>query len=110
MQNETIGYRLSPQQARVWALAQRSQTYRAQCAILIEGRLKVALAVITGRHGILRTTFHRAAGLRLPVQVVADQGDVAWSQADLTDLPNVAAHGKLESLLLEDDTEPYDYS
>ena len=114
-QNQTIGYRLSPQQARVWVLAQRSQTYRAQCAILIEGglkadKLRAALSAVVNRHGILRTTFHRAAGLRLPVQVVADQGVVAWSEADLTDQPADKLDRTLNTVLREDEDRPCDYT
>src|SRR5436853_5052201 len=114
-QNQTIGYRLSPQQARVWVLAQRSQTYRAQCAILIEGglkadKLRAALSAVVNRHGILRTTFHRAAGLRLPVQVVAYQGVVAWSEADLTDQPADKLDRTLNTVLREDEDRPCDYT
>ena len=34
------GFKLSPQQKRVWGLHQNSSVYRVQCALLISGALK----------------------------------------------------------------------
>jgi hypothetical protein len=56
MQPQMIeGFRLSPQQKRVWALQQESPAYRIQCAVLLSGaldvrRLKEAVKVVVGRH------------------------------------------------------------
>jgi amino acid adenylation domain-containing protein len=77
---ETIqGYRLSSQQKRLWLLQQAvdSLAFRAQCAILIEGRLDVAVLTealkrLIARHHILRTTFHCYHGMTIPVQVITD--------------------------------------
>ena len=64
------GFRLSPQQRRVWLLQGDSQAYRAQCAIAIEGELdkevlKTALRTVIVRHEILRTTFYLSPQLRV---------------------------------------------
>ena len=68
------GYRLSPQQRRLWLLQPDS---RAQCAMLITGALDAkalerAILDVIARHEILRTTFHSLSGIRFPVQVVSD--------------------------------------
>src|SRR4030095_9606033 len=72
----TEGFRLSPQQERLWILQQGgSLPYRAQCAVLIQGDFNTALfqtalqAVIV-RHEILRTTFRFVAGMITPLQVI----------------------------------------
>ena len=82
------GYRLSPQQRRSWQLVQESQAYRAQCAVLIQGRLnhealQEALRVIVNRHEILRTTFLRQPGRRFPLQIIAARGSLSWQEVKL---------------------------
>jgi amino acid adenylation domain-containing protein len=77
MQEQIQGFQLSPQQKRLWSLQQDSNAYQAQCAILLEGNLKLdvlksALQQVLNRHEILRTTFHRPRGIKIPIQVIAD--------------------------------------
>ena len=46
MEQETIqGFRLSPQQKRLWLLHQsgHSSSYRVRCAVLIEGNLEIQI-------------------------------------------------------------------
>jgi hypothetical protein len=44
MQTQTLeGFRLSPQQKRLWLLQQDSLAYRAQCAIQIKGKLNAEI-------------------------------------------------------------------
>jgi len=67
-------YRLSPQQRRAWLLG-GGDGERAAAAVLLEGRLDLdrlagALQAAVARHEILRTTFRRRPGSRLPLQVV----------------------------------------
>ena len=78
MKPENIeGFPLSPQQKRLWQLQQQDgQTYAAQSAIQIKGKLdretlKQALQRIIERHEILRTNFHYLPGMTLPVQVIS---------------------------------------
>ncbi|GAB4190120.1 MAG: hypothetical protein Fur006_31930 [Coleofasciculaceae cyanobacterium] len=81
MQDASIeGFRLSPQQKRLWQLqeAGNHQPYRAHCAVLIEGNLKpeilkAALQDVINRHEILRTTFRVLEGMNIPLQVIGDR-------------------------------------
>ncbi len=87
----TAGFRLSAQQERVWAHQQLSDggARAAVCTIAIEGaaeplQLRNALERVTQRHEILRTVFHRQAGLKVPFQVIRDAVEPAWSMASST--------------------------
>lgn len=76
LQDQIQGFRLSPQQQRLWLFQQDSTAYRAQCAILLEGNLnieilKTALQTMCDRHEIFRTSFHRPPGIKLPLQAIA---------------------------------------
>lgn len=76
-QSPLEGFRLSPQQRRLWRLQGESQAYRAHAVLGIEGDLDRdallrVLAAVIGRHEILRTTFHRLPGMELPVQVIGE--------------------------------------
>src|SRR5437016_9711965 len=81
MSAETVeGFRLSPQQSRLWSLQALSgaKAYRAECSVAIEGnadlaRLRRCLEQIVARHEILRTSFRRLPGMNAPLQVVHDQ-------------------------------------
>ncbi|HKN83845.1 MAG TPA: amino acid adenylation domain-containing protein, partial [Pyrinomonadaceae bacterium] len=88
MQNKTIeGYRLSPQQNRMWRVLQ-NEAHRAHCAILIEGQLdidllRLAIEQVIGRHEILRTTFQRISGMDTPLQVINESGTVVFREYEL---------------------------
>src|SRR4026208_698944 len=83
MQNQIRGFRLSPQQKRLWSLLQDSPLPPAQCVIRIEGQLnestlKESLQDVIDRHQILRTTFNRSPGIVVPIQVVLDSSTPSW--------------------------------
>ncbi|MEH2455999.1 non-ribosomal peptide synthetase [Nostoc sp.] len=85
----TQGFRLSPQQKRLWSLQQYSSAYFAQCALLVEGNLKqevlkVALQQVIIRHGILRTTFHCLPGMKIPVMDVENSSLLSWNNINLS--------------------------
>lgn len=94
MQQEMIeGFRLSPQQKRLWLLQQEAQNqpYRSQSVVRIEGnlnieRLKVALQQVIDRHEILRTNFQCLPGMTLPLQVITDGSLPSIGQQDLSHL------------------------
>jgi amino acid adenylation domain-containing protein len=70
-------FHMSPQQALVWEAQPDGPTARVQSVLSIEGPLQPAvladaLRACVARHEILRTTFAAQAGLRLPLQVVAE--------------------------------------
>jgi amino acid adenylation domain-containing protein/non-ribosomal peptide synthase protein (TIGR01720 family) len=90
MLTETInGFRLSPQQKRLWLLQQESSAYIVQTAILLEGNLnkealKAALQQVISRHEILRSSFCKVVGLKLPIMVVEDRYIFSWQEIDLS--------------------------
>ncbi|HVR98011.1 MAG TPA: amino acid adenylation domain-containing protein [Thermoanaerobaculia bacterium] len=82
------GFRLSPQQRRIWELEQVQPGRFAHCALLLEGELdpqtlRRAVQELVDRHEILRTTFRRRAGLRVPLQVITESGEASWSEQRL---------------------------
>jgi amino acid adenylation domain-containing protein len=86
------GFRLSPQQERLWQWqAQSDGVYVVQCTLQIRGgldasRLLQALRRIVSRHEILRTGFRKRPGMSLPFQVIADAGEVCWQTHDVSAL------------------------
>ena len=74
------GYRLSPQQQRLWRLLAQSGTdpFRSVCVAELRGaldvsRLERALTAACRRHEALRTRFELLPGLDLPLQVIDDE-------------------------------------
>src|SRR5215475_13159849 len=117
MHQDTLeGFRLSPQQQRVWLLQQETpcQPYRAQCAVLLEGNidkatLQVALQRVVNRHQILRTTFRFLPGMRLPLQVIADS-HIAWGHdVNLSHVPPPEQETRIEALFEELSQLPFDF-
>ncbi|MBW4456091.1 MAG: AMP-binding protein [Nostoc indistinguendum CM1-VF10] len=108
MQNQIIeGFRLSPQQKRLWSLQQDGFAYRTQCAILLEGKLKgevlkEALQRVVNRHEILRTTFHRRSGIKIPIQVIADSSTPSWHNVNLSDWDLSEQEARIEELFQEE--------
>jgi amino acid adenylation domain-containing protein/non-ribosomal peptide synthase protein (TIGR01720 family) len=87
------GFRLSPQQEHLWSLREidHSEAYRARCVVLIDGELNVeilrrAVARVVAKHEILRTNFHRVAGMKGPVQVINDSSATQIFEHDLSGL------------------------
>src|SRR5690242_5352040 len=85
------GFRISPQQKRLWTLQQleQGQPYRVQCAVLIEGSLdknilNLTLQNVVNKYEILRTTFQCLPGMTIPLQVIADSSTLAIYDHDLT--------------------------
>ncbi|HKP10861.1 MAG TPA: condensation domain-containing protein, partial [Blastocatellia bacterium] len=110
----TEGYRLSPQQRRLWGLQDGSSAFVAQCVVSIEGVLepeKLALAVrhAVSRHEILRTTFHRPPGVAIPVQVVSERADVSWHHVDLSDRDPEDRRRLVAERILAQRLEPFDF-
>lgn len=107
MQTEPLaGFRLSPQQRRLWSLQQANQKMprRAHVVVLIEGPLNTlalerAVREVVERHEILRTRFYRLDGLELPVQIINDDGMAAIHSLLLDNVqPNDVEHA-CETLL-----------
>src|SRR5690349_3192276 len=107
MQTEPIaGFRLSPQQRRLWSLQQANQKMprRAYVVFLLEGQLNTlalesAVREVVERNEILRTRFYRLDGLEFPVQLINDDGMPAIHSLRLDNLqPNDVEHA-CETLL-----------
>ena len=71
------GYRLSPQQKRLWQLQRHvdDHAFWSTCAVNIRGalhpeRLRKAIARVVEEHEILRTTFRLPTAATVPVQVI----------------------------------------
>src|SRR5215213_1049242 len=104
------GFRLSPQQKRVWRLqqAEANSPYRVNCAIQIDGplddpqNLKRALESLFAQHDILHTAYRRLPGVDLPLQVVNAASPELWrDDLDLSGLDEAEQTQRLESLLRE---------
>ena len=83
MLSQIEGYRLSPQQQHLWLLQQGGAAYLSQCAVRLAGKLnrellREALYRVVNRHEILRTTFQRPPGIKLPVQAIGEGSQVLW--------------------------------
>ncbi len=107
------GFRLSPQQRRVWLLQSDSNAYRAQCAISIDGPLEIEVLKETihrliERHEILRTTFEFLPGMKIPVQVTADEVAHVLSEVDFSDQPEAERSGLVDQLFDEMHVESVD--
>src|SRR5262249_48571570 len=85
------GFQLSPQQKHLWLLGAEKSVFHATVALLLEGKLeletlKSALQAVVSRHEILRTTFERRPGMKVPVQVVHENLAPTWEQIDARSL------------------------
>ena len=98
------GYRLSPQQRRVWRLQQLDGgSYRTLAGVLVEGpldknRLQAALAAVLARHEILRTDFRHVPGMSFPLQVVNSEAASAIDFHDLAEPGPADENGRLDQL------------
>ncbi len=83
--NTTTGFRLSAEQERV-CTQQGDTPFLAQCTVLVEGPLQLAILQqalnnVIQQHEILRTVYRRQTGLKLPFQVILDSSEATWDSA-----------------------------
>ncbi|MBW4505896.1 MAG: amino acid adenylation domain-containing protein [Scytonematopsis contorta HA4267-MV1] len=100
------GFKLSPQQRRLWLLQQDNLVYRTQCVIRVNGKLeaevlKAALEQVVTRHEILRTIFHKQPGIKIPIQVITERGKICWNHINLKNLNLREQSAKIEQLFHE---------
>src|SRR5580704_860824 len=110
------GFRLSPQQRRVWSLQQTdgSAVYRAECTVLIEGLcdtniLGAALREVWERNEILRTGFVCLPGIEGPVQVIKEGAAPAIYSYDLTDSEHSYQEGRIDALRTKANELSFDF-
>lgn len=109
------GFRLSPQQARLWLMlhADSHAAYRADGVITIEGDLDsevLALAVtdVLRRHEILRTAFRRLPGMRFPLQVISPPGVQELHRYDLSAADAEQQQAELDQIRTAASRIPFD--
>src|ERR1044071_10353645 len=102
-QNNVEGFHLSPQQRHVWSLQQVSAfpIYQVLSTISIKGDLSAeilerAFADVVRRHEILRTTFQRPSGIKIPFQVISDAARLSLQFSDLSNLDHERQRSQLE--------------
>jgi amino acid adenylation domain-containing protein/non-ribosomal peptide synthase protein (TIGR01720 family) len=92
MENKVIeGFRLSPQQQRLWQLSKQdgAERYCARCEFMLDGELDVAklqaaFQDVVARHEILRTRLEMFPEMKLPLQVIDDDVNAAIEMELLT--------------------------
>jgi len=115
MNHEAIaGFRLSPRQARLWATQQHDGAYRSQGVLRLAGKLdppalRAAIETLVGRYEILRTTFHRRAGMKLPLQVISDTASCDWRSLDLTTCNREDQETRVAEIVQEENRRPFDF-
>ena len=83
-------FNVSPQQEQQWLVEPYGPSARIQLAVTLDGplretELRAALGQTIQRHEILRTTFARQPGVRVPLQVIHEQLEPVWGTLDLGD-------------------------
>jgi amino acid adenylation domain-containing protein len=84
------GFKLSPQQKRLWLQQQNSVAYCAQLAIGIAGNLNIqfiqeALHQVGERHEIFRTSLQVVDEIKTPIQVIQKFPNILWRYVDLSE-------------------------
>ena len=107
------GFRVSPQQGRLWLLASETSVYNTRCAVLLEGtldrrRLKEVLRQLVQQHEILRTTFSILPGMRVPLQVIGEEPALSYREIDLSELRPPEQEARTEELFLREGSLTFD--
>ncbi len=110
---EAPSYRVSPQQEQLWALEPEGPQGRIQAVVGLEGTvdpaaLRAALEQLVLRHEILRTTFVRHPGIRVPLQAINDSLPLRWQTIDLQHAEE-AAQTQLAAAMAEEISRPLDF-
>jgi len=107
------GFRLSGQQSRQWLLREQGGAYVSRCAVSVEGRadaaaLSAALERLASKYEILRTTFRRQPGLRVPFQVIDDGVRPSWGEVNLRGLDAREQEAEVEKLFEREGSREFD--
>ena len=78
---EVFEVRLSPQQRRLWLLQEIHGPWNVEIEAELAGpldreALDAAIRAAVERHDILRTTFQSIPGMKMPVQVIGEEGSL----------------------------------
>ncbi|MCY1037056.1 amino acid adenylation domain-containing protein [Corallococcus sp. BB11-1] len=101
---QPTGFRLSPQQARLWTLltAAPGASSRARAVFALEGtldvaRLERAVRGLVSEHEVLRTTYRHLAGTSAAVQVPGEVPATVLEVLDWSALPEAEQAARLEA-------------
>jgi amino acid adenylation domain-containing protein/non-ribosomal peptide synthase protein (TIGR01720 family) len=113
MQDVIQGFRLSPQQKRLWLMQRESSAFQARCLVRVEGQLDLevfreSVQGLINRHEVLRTLFHCPTDLTFPIQMVAETSLPVWHVEDLTEQDSQDQDARIEELLFEEANHPFD--
>src|SRR5450755_3437837 len=115
MMSEQIAdsFQVSPQQEQLWLAEPDGPAARLQVLVALAGPLDAAalegaLGRVVARHEILRTTFARQPGIRVPLQLVNEELRPAWQTLDLSALGEAEQAAALAELRRSELTEPFD--
>lgn len=84
MEASITGYRISPQQRRIWLAAQEAPGCLT-ATVTISGRvhsrkLQDACRAVVARHESLRTSFEKPMGMKYPLQVISSEPRIAFTE------------------------------
>ena len=109
------GFRLSPQQRRLWALGGGVEgfPYRLVARIEYQGRLdgkelERRLRDLAARYEILRTSFRRSSSSSAPVQIISAEPAITVEEHDLGHLASDAQQTGIDSRIREVRQAPID--
>ena len=113
MQDVIQGFRLSPQQKRLWFKQRESSAFHARCLVRVEGRLDLevfreSVQRLINRHEVLRTLFHCPPDMSFPLQMVAENSFPAWHVEDLTERDSRHQDARIDELFIEEANHPFD--
>src|SRR5215212_131308 len=114
MQSSTShGFRLSPQQRQIWISQQAfpGRAFRVVTSFLVNGKLdrekiRRALTTVVDRHEILRTTFVRPAGVKIPFQVISEEPGFFWQNVDLSNVSESRQQERIDGIFSAECKEP----
>src|SRR6266487_87372 len=102
------GFRVSPQQRRLWRLQQGGQklSYWTRALVRISGEidlkaLEKVIAKVVNRHESLRTTFDFLSGMTVPVQVISEKSHLSLKIINLSKLGEAERQERVEKLFAE---------
>lgn len=109
------GFRISPQQKRLWMLQQSASNppYRATFAVKIAGNLNLkvleaALQNLVSNYEILRTNFQCLQGMALPLQIINNHSVPAIVCHNLSGIDSEAQTAQIETLFAEVSSRVFD--
>jgi amino acid adenylation domain-containing protein/non-ribosomal peptide synthase protein (TIGR01720 family) len=109
------GFRLSPQQERLWSIGQRKNqpAYRAACVVQIQGDLqpevlKQAIQKTVARHDVLRTSICYLPGMTIPLQLIGKTAKANIHERDLRNCDSQIQDAQITDRLMQAKHAEYD--